>query len=317
LKSDLTQVAGSKWIASATAVATDAQEKAGLRGDACSLLAFAPFSQAENTLQSLFQDKDLDVRGQALAAFALHRDPQVGPILLDEYPKQSPKFRAQILDAMLSRSDRVTLLLDAIEAKRLKPTDLDTTRTARLLKSTDAKIKARVEQLLAASIPADRTKALEDYRQVLTMKADARRGKEVFKKNCATCHKVGDVGTEVGPSIADLRTKTPEQVLTDVIMPNKAIDNNFVSYTVVTTDGLTYVGLLGSDTPAGVTLKLPEGKTVTVLRSDIDAMESNGKSLMPEGVEKQIPHQDMADVIAFVKNWRYLDGAVPGLGGSK
>jgi hypothetical protein len=45
-------------------------------------------------------------------------------------------------------------------------------------------------------------------------------------------------------------------------------------------------------------------------------MESNGKSLMPEGVEKQIPHQDMADVIAFVKNWRYLDGAIPGVGGN-
>ena len=45
-------------------------------------------------------------------------------------------------------------------------------------------------------------------------------------------------------------------------------------------------------------------------------MESNGLSLMPEGLEKNIPHQDMADVITFVKNWRYLNGAVPGLGGA-
>lgn len=317
LKEKLSEVVGSSWIDLAVSVARDEKVATTLRADACDLLAYASWEQANVTLAPLLHSDNLDVRARALGALAKHRNEQVGKLLLDEYPKQSPKFRAQILDAMLSRSDRVTLLLDAIEAKRIKPTDLDTTRTARLLKSTDPKIKERVEKLLAASIPADRTKALEDYRQVLTMKADARRGKEVFKKNCATCHKVGDVGTEVGPSIADLRTKTPEQVLTDVIMPNKAIDNNFVSYTVVTTDGLTYVGLLGSDTPAGVTLKLPEGKTVTVLRSDIDAMESNGKSLMPEGVEKQIPHQDMADVIAFVKNWRYLDGAVPGLGGSK
>jgi len=133
----------------------------------------------------------------------------------------------------------------------------------------------------------------------------------VFKKNCAACHKIGDVGVEVGPSIADLRTKTPEQVLTDVLMPNKAIDNNFVSYTVVTDDGLQYVGIVSADTPGSVTLKMPDGKLISVLKSNIDTMENNGISLMPEGVERTIPHQDMADVIAFVKNWRYLDGSVP------
>jgi hypothetical protein len=39
-------------------------------------------------------------------------------------------------------------------------------------------------------------------------------------------------------------------------------------------------------------------------------MQSNGVSLMPEGLERNVPPQDMADVIAFVKNWRYLDPAV-------
>ena len=34
-------------------------------------------------------------------------------------------------------------------------------------------------------------------------------------------------------------------------------------------------------------------------------------SLMPEGLERQIPPQDMADLLAFIKNWRYLDGRTP------
>ena len=116
---------------------------------------------------------------------------------------------------------------------------------------------------------------------------------------------------EVGPSIADLRTKTLEQVLVDVLQPNKAIDNNFISYTVVTDDGLQYVGIVVADTPGSVTLKMPDGKTVSVLKTEIDEMSSNGVSLMPEGLERNIPPQEMADVISFVKNWRYLDGAVP------
>ena len=40
-------------------------------------------------------------------------------------------------------------------------------------------------------------------------------------------------------------------------------------------------------------------------------MRSNGVSLMPVGLEKQITIEQMADLIAFIKNWRYLDGSVP------
>ena len=29
---------------------------------------------------------------------------------------------------------------------------------------------------------------------------------------------------------------------------------------------------------------------------------------MPDGLEQLLPPQDMADLIAFIKGWRYLDG---------
>ncbi len=32
---------------------------------------------------------------------------------------------------------------------------------------------------------------------------------------------------------------------------------------------------------------------------------------MPVGLEKNIDRQQMADLISFIKNWRYLDGRVP------
>ena len=33
---------------------------------------------------------------------------------------------------------------------------------------------------------------------------------------------------------------------------------------------------------------------------------------MPEGLEKSVTIEEMADLLGFLKNWRYLDGAVPG-----
>ena len=36
-------------------------------------------------------------------------------------------------------------------------------------------------------------------------------------------------------------------------------------------------------------------------------MKSSGVSLMPEGLEKNITTDGMADLIAFLKGWRFID----------
>ncbi|HEX5471818.1 MAG TPA: hypothetical protein VFW73_08020, partial [Lacipirellulaceae bacterium] len=64
-----------------------------------------------------------------------------------------------------------------------------------------------------------------------------------------------------------------------------------------------------SETSTSITLKMQEGKTETLRRNEIDELHNNGVSFMPEGLEKNIPPQDMADLISFIKNWRYLESA--------
>jgi putative heme-binding domain-containing protein len=133
----------------------------------------------------------------------------------------------------------------------------------------------------------------------------------VFQKNCITCHRIGDLGVNVAPDIADSRTKQPDALLVSILDPNRAIDNNYFSYTVVRDDGKIFTGIISADTGSSITLRQPEDKTVTLLRDEIEEMKSDGVSLMPVGLEKNITVQDMADLISFIKNWRYLDGAVP------
>ena len=38
------------------------------------------------------------------------------------------------------------------------------------------------------------------------------------------------------------------------------------------------------------------------LRSEIEALRSSGKSLMPEGIEKDLSPQNVADLIEYVRN---------------
>ena len=110
------------------------------------------------------------------------------------------------------------------------------------------------------------------------------------------------------PPTSPTRARKPtEQLLTDILQPNRAIDANYFSYNVTTTEGVTHTGILAAETSTSITLREAEGKTITLRRDEIDELASSGVSLMPEGLERLIPPQDMADLLAFIKNWRYLD----------
>jgi putative heme-binding domain-containing protein len=299
---------------------TDSEVPLDLRLEAIGMLQVAPFVKASPVLLKILKsDPSQEVRLVAVDALASfdtkltekNIEPPVGPMLLDGFSSQTPAFRRRVLQAMLKNPARIGQLLAEIEAKRIAVSELDPATVQVLTNHKDDAIRDRSRKLLAAAIPADRKQVLEKYQPALALAADAKAGRAVFEKNCATCHKIGDLGVNVAPEISDSRTKTPAQLLTDILNPNQAIDNNYVSYTVVTKDGKTETGIIATETATSITLKQPEGKTVLILRQEIDELRSSGVSLMPEGLEKNISVEQMADLIAFIKNWRYLDGAVP------
>jgi putative heme-binding domain-containing protein len=164
---------------------------------------------------------------------------------------------------------------------------------------------------LRDNLPEERKQVLERYKSAARSEGDAARGKLVFQKNCATCHRVAGLGVDVGADISDTRGKVREALLNDILNPNAAIDSNYIEYTVTLKNGRTVSGIIATETAGSVTLKRAENQTDTVLRQDIGEMQSTGRSLMPEGLEKSVSVEEMADLLSFLKNWRYLDGAVP------
>jgi putative heme-binding domain-containing protein len=137
---------------------------------------------------------------------------------------------------------------------------------------------------------------------VLELTGDAQRGREVFAKNCATCHRKDGHGTEVGADLATVLTRTPEALLIAILDPNREVDPKYIQYTVLTVDGLARSGMIAGETETSVTLKGAENITHTIPRADIDQLQSTGVTLMPEGFEKTIDEQSLADLIAFLRS---------------
>ena len=133
------------------------------------------------------------------------------------------------------------------------------------------------------------------------MTAHKEAGAAVFKRVCSKCHKLGGEGNSVGPDISDVRNRSRAALLYDILDPNAKVEPRFTAYNVVTTEGLVFNGLIKSETSDSIVLALAEGKEKAISRDDIDELSPSQLSLMPEGVEKVITVQQMADLLEFLK----------------
>jgi putative heme-binding domain-containing protein len=146
----------------------------------------------------------------------------------------------------------------------------------------------------------DRMKVLESLLSAAERTGDASHGFEVFKAQCAKCHRHGDVGEAIGPNLTGFAVHPKDKILAEIIDPNRSVEGNFRQYTVATADGRILNGLLASETRTAIELVDNEARRNVVLREDIDEIIASTKSLMPEGFEKQISPGDFADLLEFL-----------------
>lgn len=237
----------------------------------------------------------------ALEALGSYREPAVADLLFDAWKSLTPPLREKAITLMLSHTDRIAKLLDAIEAKKITPAQLSVAAKATLGRQKTPTLAERIEKLIGDGSSSNRKEVIGKYQAALSMTGDAARGAKVYETACMVCHKSGDMGNDVGPHLGTIKAWTAEQILTNVLDPNREVSPNFALYIVETNDGRTLSGLIASETAGNLTLKRADGGTDTVLRSEIKSLTSPGISLMPEGLEAAITPQQMADLIAYLK----------------
>lgn len=244
--------------------------------------------------------KPIEVQLAALATLGKYPEGGVADVALAAWAGLSPQVRAAALEVLFARPDRIAKLLDALEAKKFPAADLPGPRVQSLTQTGSADQRERAKKLLAGQMLGRRADVIEAYRSALAMPGDVERGRAVFRKTCATCHKAEGFGFEIGPNLASMKARGADAILTNVLDPSREVNPQFVNYSLVTDDGRTITGLIGAESATAVTLKRAEGQSDTVLRVNIDELASTGLSLMPEGLEKQIDKQALADVIAYI-----------------
>ena len=129
------------------------------------------------------------------------------------------------------------------------------------------------------------------------------RGKEVFRRVCSGCHRIGDMGSAVGPDLVNLGGRLAKgNLLTQILDPNASIAAGYEEYLIETVDRRSITGILVEDSTTSVTLRRKEGHQDTVLRSNIARMRASTVSAMPEGHEREITSEQMSDLLEYLQN---------------
>ncbi len=273
-----------------------------LRISAMQLLSVSPypFSNAGDVLLlQVGSGQSEAIQSAALAALGRFDDPRILPALTARWRALTPRLRGDAFSALLARTNRVAAVLDVIENGRLDSADLSSTQKNFLRTHHDPEIRRRALQLLGP-VPGRRPDAMQRLKPALGLKGGATRGRDIFLARCAGCHQRGPAGQAFGPDLAGARIYGREKVLTAILEPNAEVRREDLAYAVEMAEGECRVGLLRGENPATITLRPPGSEAFVLPRGNVQYLEAQPWSLMPEGLEQGLTAQNMADLIDCV-----------------
>jgi putative heme-binding domain-containing protein len=244
----------------------------------------------------------VEVQRAALRALVVAPSEATPAVLVGKCDSLGPGLRTAVLDELLGREAWTIALLTAIEQGRVAASGLDATRRARVARHPSARVREIAARVVSTGPSGDRARVIAEFAPALDRKGDPANGRLVFLVRCASCHRAGDAGNDIGPDLKSVTAHEPARLLAAILDPNADVQPGFQAYQCRLATGEELYGLITSETAASLQLKLTDGTTRAVLRSEIDSIACLNASLMPEGLEAGMSVQEMADLIAHLRS---------------
>jgi len=261
----------------------------------------------------LAETDSMGLKKEIVAALSAVPSAEAGKELIAAFPSLPGDIQMTAFNELLKRTDWSMALLDALDSNKIKATLLGPANLHRLRQHADAAVAKRANEAIDKILgPETKEKdaLIAKFTPIVSAPGgDAVKGKEVFLKNCSTCHKIGDVGREVGPVLTGIGAHGPAALIVAILDPNREVEPSFTSWMVKTKDGEVFDGILVRENAGGILLRNAAGER-EVKKDDIKMRRNTGMSLMPNGFES-LGGDQLKDLLAFVcgadQKYRFVD----------
>lgn len=310
LTSQLSQIFGDrKAIEESLVILQDQSADTNARRRALRSLLELRNEEASSLLEALLDEPNL--RLDAIRGYAMIENPVAPSLLLQRYQEFGPDHKRAIVETLASRERYAQALVAAIRTKKISRKDVPV-HVARSLRDTLGQRFVNVFGEVK-SIGADRQKQLAKYLKLLTpatlAKADASRGRAVFKKTCASCHLLYGEGGKVGPDLTGSNRANLDYILLNSVDPSYDVPDGYKMVTVLTVDGRLINGVVDEEDAGKLVLKTAEQPRVVIAKTDIDKRKTSEKSIMPDGQLDQMKKQEVIDLIKYLRTTEQVEMA--------
>jgi putative membrane-bound dehydrogenase-like protein len=273
------------------------------REEAIRALAAAKDNDAVPIFFNLLGDRavaDAAIRG--LVSFD-HKD--TAKRLLKQFGALRDGNRSLAIDTLSSRESYALELVEAIQAGEVDSRELAASQVRQLLALGNARIQKVLESKwgVVQETPEAKLAAIERWKKELTQQslagAKLENGAALFKKSCATCHKLYGEGLTIGPDLTGANRSNLDYLLMNIIDPSSVVPKQFTTSVIALQNGRVVTGVVIGETEKAITVQTDK-EQLTLATEDIEQRRNSGKSLMPDGMIDALTPEQVRDLFAFM-----------------
>ncbi len=254
-------------------------------------------------LRSLLDEPSM--RTAAIRGLASYNAADTPELILKRYAKLTDAEKSDAVQTLASRPKYAMALLDAVETGTVARKDISPFVARQILALKDQQVSKRLASVWGTIRPASKQRAalMAKYKAILTpdtlQKADPMKGKAVFAKTCATCHKLNGEGGAIGPELTGSQRNNLDYLLENVLDPSAVVAREYTVTNIELMNGRTVSGIVVQETERALTVQTPNEKLV-IAKPDIETRVQTNVSMMPEGQFDKMSESELRDLVAYL-----------------
>jgi putative membrane-bound dehydrogenase-like protein len=207
-------------------------------------------------------------------------------------------YRVQLVESLGNSWDGQHLLYDLIRARELDG-ELKNAAALKLMNCWNPEIRQVAPTFLSSAKSSGGV--LPPVETLLAQKGNIANGKEVYDAHCANCHQINGQGVDFGPDLSTIGAKLAKQALyTSILYPSAGINFGYEGFVVKLRDNTMLNGIITSDTPTQVTLKMIGGMSVTYDKSRIASISPMEESLMTANLQAVMSERELVNLVEYL-----------------
>jgi len=249
---------------------------------------------------------DTAIRDEAIRGLAAFDDSGTPALLLRIYPKLTEAEKEDAVQTLASRPAWALALLDAVENGTVPRRDVSVFLARQLQGMKDKRVPERLAKVWGQLQPvsAQRAALTAKYKALLTDaavgKADLSKGRQMFVKNCAACHKLYDDGGDVGPQLTGAQRSNLDYILENVLDPSAVVPREYQVTVIDLQNGRRINGIIRVETEKALTVRTAN-ETIVVPKSEIETRTVSKLSMMPEGIFEKMTADEVRNLVGYLR----------------